>query len=183
MIDCLLRLSVTLSNPAPHDQFKSRAGADSIEQYEEWDTKHVREKFADVDTKIAERLGKAMAQRRQYFKYREKHINRLAEGLDGDGLGVEADLGEDGERATTVASSLPDHLKESRGGTESTMNEFAGWDDSRSEMSGTSYAPSTINSDQLRVPPMPKEYIDGPFKCPFCHMIVSIDTRHAWKYS
>ncbi|KAH7121852.1 hypothetical protein B0J13DRAFT_567358 [Dactylonectria estremocensis] len=171
VVDCLLRLSITISNPTPHDQFKSRVGIGTIEVFRDWYTKHVLEKFDQIDTKTAERLGNAMARRRQYFQYREDHSNRLAEGLDGDEL--DHDL-----QATTVASSIPKHLKESR---ESAMKEFSGLDDNRSEISRTSYAPSIANSDQIRVPPLPKEHVDGPFKCPFCHMIVSIETRHDWK--
>lgn len=181
VVDCLLRLSVAIRNPAPHDQFKFRAGAELtelIESFERLDTNHVQEKFKKVDTKIAERLGKAMARRRQYFKYREEHTNRLAEGLEIEA----ADHLERSERATTVASSLPEHLKEPQEGIKMTMEEFSGFNDNRSEIA-TTYAPSIANSDELRVPPIPKGYIDGPIKCPFCHMIVSIDTRHAWKYS
>ncbi|KAH7121456.1 hypothetical protein EDB81DRAFT_229486 [Dactylonectria macrodidyma] len=171
VVDCLLRLSITISNPTPHDQFKSRVGVGTVDIFKDWYTKHVLEKFGQVDKKTADRLGNAMARRRQYFQYREDHSNRLAEGLDGDEL--DHDL-----QATTIASSIPKHLKESR---ESAMKEFAGLDDNRSEISRTSYAPSIANTDQIRVPPLPKEHADGPFKCPFCHMIVSIETRHDWK--
>ncbi|KAM4057288.1 hypothetical protein HRG_004113 [Hirsutella rhossiliensis] len=84
VVDCLLRLSITISNPAPHDQFKSRVGLGTAEIFQDWYMKHVLEKFTQVDTKRVERLGRAMARRHLYFKYREDHSNKLAEGLDSD---------------------------------------------------------------------------------------------------
>lgn len=175
VVDCLLRLSVTIRNPAPHDQFLSRAGEGLVKEFVYWDAKHVRDKFPNVDKDLADRLGRAMARRRQYFKYREEHKSRLAEGLEEDEAEFEG-------RATTIASSLPDHLKEAGKSTEAGATQLAILDDARSDASATSYATSNPDSTQLRVPPIPKEHIDGSFKCPFCHMIVLIDTRHAWKY-
>jgi hypothetical protein len=167
IVDCLLRLSITIRNPAPHDHFRSRAGTDVINPYEQWDIKHVREKFPNADPGLSERLGKATARRRQYLKYREEHAMKLSEGLD---------AGDEGENATTVASSIPGRLKE----TQATAD-FAEFDDSESNVSKTSYAPSTADEAQLRVPPLPKEHAEGPFRCPYCCMIVSITTRHEWK--
>lgn len=179
ILDCLLRLSAVIRNPAPHDQFRSRVGAEAMPYYEEWDTKHVVEKYANVSTTIAERLGRAMALRRQYFKYREDHANRLAEGLDTE---VNMDDPDQSEKATTVASPLPEHLKDLGKEGKSATLDIATLDDTRSEASGTSYAPSTFGSDGLRIPPMPKGYGEGPVRCPFCHMWISIETRYAWKY-
>lgn len=169
VVNCLLRLSMTIANPTPHDQFKCKAGMDAVKYYERWNLQHVGEKFPSAEHMVAKRLAKAMAQRRQYFTYREEHANRLAEGLDG---------AEAGEHSTTIASSLPEHLKD---GSNVTTNDLAGLDDGRSETSGTSYTPSSPDSYHPRVPPMPKEYADGPFKCPFCHTIIAVDTRSAWK--
>ncbi|KAK0745832.1 hypothetical protein B0T18DRAFT_410254 [Schizothecium vesticola] len=170
-IDCLLRLSITIRNPAPHDHFRSRTGAGLVDFYEPWDVKHAREKFPKAEQGIAERLGKATSRRRQYFKYREEHAKKLAEGLD------EVSPEEpDRDRATTIASSIPRHLK----GIETT-DHLAEFDDTESNVSKTSYAPSNADASLLRVPPLPKEYVDGPFKCPFCCMIVSIRTRGDWK--
>lgn len=166
-IDCLLRLSITLRNPAPHDRFRTRAGEDVLEHFTEWDTKHVQNKFPTIDANLAQRLGRAAARRRQYFKYREEHSAKLAEELDND----------ERDGVTTVASSIPSHLKD-------LFEEFADLvDDSKSDVSGTSYAQSTADASRLRVPPIPEAHVDGPFKCPLCCMIVSISTRKEWKYA
>ncbi|KAF9770811.1 hypothetical protein IL306_011581 [Fusarium sp. DS 682] len=169
VIACLLRLSITIRNPAPHDLFLSREEEGLIESFVHWDSNHVREKFTNVDKNLADRLGRAMARRRLYFKYRKEHKHRLARGLDED----------EDEQAMTVASSLPEHLKEAG---ETRSDQFGIVDDGGSDTSVTSYATSKPDSNQPRVPPIPKEYIDGPFKCPFCQMIVSMETRHAWKF-
>ncbi|KAK5652640.1 hypothetical protein OQA88_10233 [Cercophora sp. LCS_1] len=172
-IDCLLRLSITIRNPAPHDRFKSRAGADVVGIFEQWDTKHVQDKFPAAGAKISERLGRAIAWRRQYFKYREEHRAKLGHGLEADGEHDEREKSSTRGKST-IASSIPNHLKES-------FQEFSDLaDDNRSEVSGTSYAPSTVDPTQLRVPPLPKEHAEGPFECPFCRMVISINTRKEW---
>lgn len=171
IIDCLLRFSVTIRNPAPHDRFKSRADA-QVGFFEPWDIQHVKEKFPQVDEQLAERLGRALTHRRKYFKYRESHHCRLKEGLeDGDG-GVD---GMSRGRATTEASSVPQQFKDAGTGS---LELFSG---NHSKVSETVYAPSALNQGQLRVPPIPKEHIDGPFLRPFCYVFISVDRRYKWK--
>ncbi|ETS86233.1 hypothetical protein PFICI_00061 [Pestalotiopsis fici W106-1] len=167
IVDCLLRLSATINNPAPHDQFQSRVGAGISGYFEPWDVRHVQEKFKDLDPAIAERLGKAVTMRRHYFRYREEHHHKLSEGLEDDNVA--------GGDETTVASSIPEHLKDLPGISSSIYL------DNQSEFSVTSYAPSSAEPDQLAVPPIPQEHLEGPFLCPFCKMIIQIDTRREWK--
>ncbi|KAK3386875.1 hypothetical protein B0H63DRAFT_468525 [Podospora didyma] len=184
VVDCLLRLSVTISNPAPHDQFKSRAGVEAIAHYEPWDIQHVRNKFTDLEPRVTERLGISLTRRRKYFKYREEHNTRLREGLE---IEHETPVVVEvvGCERTTVASSLPQHLKDAESAAVPKVDaeEPVAFDfcDDQSEASGTSYAPSAANPGELRVPRIPEEYINGPFMCPFCYTMVSIDSRHAWK--
>ncbi|KAM7187261.1 hypothetical protein V8F33_011352 [Rhypophila sp. PSN 637] len=180
VVDCLLRLSVTIRNPAPHDHFKSRTGSSISSLYEEWDIKHAREKFPKAAGSIVERLGKASAQRRQYLKYREDHTNRLAEGLVSDTATSEFG-GSVREKATTIASSIPSYLKEGEAGTPSSSAKLAGFSDSESIASRTSYAASSAQTGQLRVPPLPKESGLGPFKCPYCCLILAVDSKREWK--
>ncbi|KAL1848347.1 SET domain-containing protein 3 [Diaporthe australafricana] len=171
IISCLLRLSVTISNPAPHDRFKSRVGAEMSLHFEPFDVQHARNKFPHIDDKLSERLGRALSQRRRYLRYREDHHSRLSHGLE-DRIDDGASKGQ----ATTVASSLPQGLKDD--GAEANLK----WlDDTRSEISATSYAPSDVDQSDLRVPPIPKEYTDGPFLCPFCFCIIAVETRLQWK--
>ncbi|KAK0651025.1 hypothetical protein B0T16DRAFT_367005 [Cercophora newfieldiana] len=167
-IDCLLRLSITIRNPAPHDRFKSRAGTEIAKVFEQWDTKHVQDKFPAVSATVSGRLGRAIAWHRQYFKYREEHHAKLAQGLDATGSAR--------AKSTTVASSIPNHLKDPE------FVEFSELaDENKSQVSRTSYAPSTFDPTQLRVPPIPKAHLGGLFECPFCRMVVSIENRREWK--
>lgn len=178
VIDCLLRLSVTMRNPAPHDQFRSRAGEGILDSYEKWDIQHVQEKFSNLDSTVAQRLGKALTRRRQYLRYRLQHHNLLSEGIgmDEDTARSEAD------GRSTIASSLPDHLKDPAWERGPARTDLLDMEDTGSEISQTSYTSSNANSGNLRVPPIPEEYIKGPFLCPFCHMLVSIGSRHDWKF-
>lgn len=162
IIDCLLKLSVSMSNPAPHDRYKSRAGNQTL-YYEPWYVQHVEEKYPHLDSAVIERLGKALAQRRGYFNYREDHHHRLSQ-----------DDGKD-TASETVASSLPRELRD----------DFSGpriLDDSISEASATSYAPSTVDSSDLRVPNMPQRNDNGHFLCPYCYTYQSANSRYEWKY-
>lgn len=185
-VDCLLRLSATIRHPAPHDQFKSRAGAELIEAFRALDKDHIRHKFVQLDEPLVDRLGKSMAMRRHYFKYREEHANRIARGLEEVEQGLKCDASEYTTTKTAI-SSLPGHLKDNKAiytstetSTTACADEFTDFDDMRSQ---TSYAPTEANSSELRVPRIPPEYVDGPFKCPYCHMIIVIETRHEWKYN
>lgn len=177
VINCLLRLSVAISNPAPHDRFKSRAGG-QIESSEPWDIQHVRAKFPYLDKTVAERVGRALTQRRKYFKYREDHHSRLKQGLKGH------DNSAGQWEATTVASSLPQHLKDADKISLNMNLDPRGlgvFDENCSEGPSTSYAASTFDQSELRVPPIPKGYAEGPFLCPFCYVFISVQTRYEWK--
>lgn len=163
ILDCLLRLSTTISNPAPHDHFESRVG--TSDYFEPWDIRHVQEKFTNIDPVLAMRLGKSITMRRHYFSYRQEHYARLAEGIEDNHTG---------EGRTTIASSIPGKFKDSRAVDHSNL-------DNQSEISATSYALSSAEPDQLKVPHTPKEHVEGPFLCPFCQILINIDIRRNWK--
>lgn len=168
VLDCLMRLAITIRNPAPYDQYKSRAGV--FPYPNEWDISHVLQKFPGIDPVISGRLGKALTQRRRYFNYREEHHLRLQEGLnsDDDGNGSKG-------KGTTIASSLPHQFRDTA--TASLKDA----EDTFSEVSTSSYAATSADQGRLRIPPIPKDYSDGPFLCPFCYMIIAVDAENDWK--
>ncbi|KAJ2988699.1 hypothetical protein NUW58_g961 [Xylaria curta] len=166
IIDCLFHLSMAMRNPAPHDLYMSRAAGETMAYYEQFDVKHVQEKFPQADIKSAERLGAAITIRRYFLKYRQDHYGRLASGIDYDGLEPEGDQ-------STVAYSVPESLKNTRGSS-SIDTEV------RSVVSMTTYSPPLNNSEQIRVPPIPEGYLNGPILCPFCCQMVEIDSGN-WK--
>lgn len=185
----LLRLSITIRNPAPHDRFL-RAKATSAKHNEPWDVQHARDKFPQADPELAERLGKALSQRRQYFKYRESHHGRLAHGLVQTGKDEEPGGFDDDHDAktqtvfSTLASSLPLHLRSPADDRPEKELEPAVLDEDQTSETGvsqTSFATSTSTPNILRIPQLPKKASDGPFECQFCYMIISAPNSRAWK--
>ena len=174
-INCLFRLSVSIRNPAPHDRFRQSKQTDTS-FFEQYDIQYVREKFPEAaDEGITERLGKANSLRRQYFKYRKQHHERLSSGLEGETT--------DDGKTNTVASSLPPNLKE-RDSEGNKLSQGAEDQDGLSEsgQTETTYA-SRSATDEARMPPLPPLATTGPFECPFCYMIISAPTTHSWRYS
>jgi hypothetical protein len=173
VVNCLLRLSVSIRNPAPHDRFVASAPTETS-YYEPFDVQHVRSKFGGtINEDLAIRLGKAISRRRQYFKYREAHHAKLCQGLDPD-KPVPADA------ASTIASSIPRELKDRDRANDSmgVVNEDARSDGGVSE---TSFASSIAEAAKLRVPLLPKEAEKGPFECPFCFMMITATNSVSWK--
>lgn len=179
IISCLLRLSVAIRNPAPHDWFRTSHDTDTS-HYEPYDISHVQTKFPAMELTIAERLGRAISRRRQYFKYRESHHTKLAEGLEAL-EGLDLGVARKEELQSTVASSIPDAVRQniSFNAQANAVNED---DASVTGVSQTSFATSVFTPDKLSVPPLPAEAQNGPFECPFCFMMISATTTLAWKY-
>ncbi|KAF4995056.1 hypothetical protein FDECE_12911 [Fusarium decemcellulare] len=173
-INCLLRLSVSIRNPAPHDCFKQSALTDTT-HFEPFDIQHVRSKFPTASTELIERLGRAISRRRQFFKYREMHHHKLASGL------LDSASGTDDTVQSTVASSIPYHLKTVPNIDTSASSILEDDDASAAAWSETSYATSATNTERPKLPALPKEADSGPFECPLCFMIVSIKSRRMWK--
>ncbi|POS76423.1 hypothetical protein DHEL01_v205192 [Diaporthe helianthi] len=146
VIACLLRFSVTIRNPAPHDHFKFRAGLELTLFFKPFDTRHVRDKFPRLDGVLSERLGRLLSYRLLYFECREDHHIRLKQGLEED-----LDDGASKRLATTVASSLPQMLKH-------TQHILVAVNDDLSETSATSCTPSVLGGSDLQVPPIPKQF-------------------------
>ncbi|KAH7165848.1 hypothetical protein EDB81DRAFT_942832 [Dactylonectria macrodidyma] len=191
-IDCLLRLSVAIANPAPHERVQNlgTGPSDDVSFYETFDIQRVRDKFPKISTELAETLGKSITRRRQFFKYREAHHTKLSAGLEA-ALNRETDTSRTEIVPKTVASSLPDYLKKLTN-IDLTMDVID--EDGRSEtgMSQTSYATSAgVLEDSndpekrppplLKVPPLPEAARRGNFECPFCYRMISASSWRAWK--
>ncbi|KAJ4138432.1 hypothetical protein NW768_002264 [Fusarium equiseti] len=167
VIDCLLRLSVAIRNPAPHDRFATHMSIDAS-HYEPFDIEHVTSKFSKIEPFLADRLGRAISRRRQYFKYRESHHLKMSQGLH---------CREPNDGDSTIASSLPQHVKATDFSLEAVDEDEA----SDSGITQTSFASSHAGGDKLRVPPLPMEARNGPFECPFCHMMIVATNSLSWK--
>ncbi|KAK5656704.1 hypothetical protein OQA88_4251 [Cercophora sp. LCS_1] len=175
VVDCLLRLTIAIRTPAPHDRFV-RLNPTDTNMPETFDIGHIEAKWPTIERWLAERLGKALSRRREYFRYRESHHAKLSRGLDDDDT--------TSSRGDTRASSIPSRF-EGKGvdatGEIGTLPAVLEDDSSDTGASQTSYASSLSDSDALRIPQLPKEAQDGPFQCEFCHMIIVAEDRIAWK--
>lgn len=163
----LLRLSASIRNPARHDQWLNFSESFDTTPFEQYDISHVIEKHPNIPPSLARRLGTALSRRRCYFRYREEHHNKLANGL----------IGEEQDSKSTIASSLPDNHKV-------LAVNMPNADDNASEgaFTATSFATSVADAARLRVPPLPQdaEY-DNHFECPFCYDMIIVRNRSAWK--
>ncbi|KAL8683353.1 MAG: hypothetical protein Q9224_006694, partial [Gallowayella concinna] len=168
IIQCLYKLARIIRNPTKHDFLKEshRSEDTAIEPFYQ---QHVRNKFPLANEELTLRLAKAMARRRSYFKYRERHNIKLGKGLEDMDTRAVVQLPA-GTISETLASSIQPQPIE--------------YDDAPSSDSGvsrTSYAPSILEGGTITVPAAPKESISGqPFVCPYCYFIVNIKTTRSW---
>lgn len=174
-VNCLMRLAITIRNPAPHEQFKGRVSV-LVSSFDVSHTEHVRHKFPRLQPEMTERLGKALTYRRLFLRYREDHHERLTEGIGVEGADKQDEKEEIRDGVTTEASWLP----KDNPGDDGPPPRI--WRDDLSEQTGTSYAPSCVDDSELRIPRIPPEYVDGPFICPYCFLPISIENRYQWKY-
>ncbi|OAA67690.1 BAG domain protein [Akanthomyces lecanii RCEF 1005] len=170
IVDSLLGLSTTIRNPAPHDRFMA-ASMTEVSFYEKHDINHVRELYSDLLPWQVERLGATISRRRQYFRYRQTHHEKLAFGIDDE----QDNKGEE-KAPSTLASSIPDELRTK---AFSALREEE--QDEQEYMSQTSFATSTDQGDARRIPPLPEEAETGPFECPLCYCIILAQSRQKWK--
>lgn len=180
VITCLLRLSMAIRNPTPHDQFME-SGQINTSYFEPFDIGHIQAKFPNTEGYLINRLGKAISRRRQYLKYRDEHHKKLAQGIE-DVIGTEfaptKAAPTEINPESTVASSIPLAMKVPTTHIELDEDVY-----SEDGLSQTSYATSVNESTNNRLPPIPKEAQEGkPFECPLCFMIISIRNSHSWKY-
>ncbi|KAF2267558.1 hypothetical protein CC78DRAFT_576928 [Lojkania enalia] len=184
-ITCLMRLSIAIRNPAPHDQFKESTQIDTS-HFETFDIDHVRQKFPKAPDYLIERLGRAISRRRQYLRYREEHRKKLEKGLELSeiapipavqvNLAAPVIVAHSEKIESTVASSIPIFLKS--GITPPDLDEHNYYEDTVSQ---TSYASSTSDPTKLRPPPLPEQGQDGnPFECPLCFRFTSLSQLSAW---
>lgn len=167
----LLRLSMSLRNPAPHDRFMSTEYA-KVRYFEANDKAHVEAKFPRASQTLIVRLGQALSQRRQYFRFRESHHEKLSRGLSDSGPSASG-------AQSTIASSIPSAMRDP--GAVPVYGELDEDEHSDTGFSQTSFATTAPDSDRLRIPSLPKKSHDGPFECPFCFMLISVCSTHQWK--
>ena len=170
IIKSLFQLSMLVRKPAQHDLYAGSSRAD-VAAFEPFYYGHVRDKFPDANESLISRLGSAIARRKMYLKYRERHAAKLRQGINILATGTH---GETNEGATTVMS-------------DTVATDIRNWNidfEESASVSGetqTSYAATLMKGGSLTVPPPPKESLEGnPFECPLCYYIVRIESTQSW---
>ncbi|KAL7935837.1 hypothetical protein V8C35DRAFT_298354 [Trichoderma chlorosporum] len=201
-ITCLYRMP--LRNPAPLDRLNN---FQELSSHQDFDIAYVKDKFPQLDSDVATRLGKMITKRRQILRYRENHDKKL-------------DPSPPIQRPTTPITESP-HTDERVGPnpvqaeSQIAKSQATG---SRLILSSkaTTYQPKEIllspmeNNNDLEIqysPSVPKskssiassfaghdlhvavpkrpQGIDGKelewFKCPYCFIINHITTDYEWK--
>jgi hypothetical protein len=181
---CLMRLSLAIRNPAPHDQFKESTQID-VTHFEVFDVDHVRGKFPRAADYLVLRLGKAISRRRQYLRYRGDHRKKLEQGLAPQSHLQELAAPPQAAHTvaapsenieSTVASSIPIAIKASA--SAAALDDDGYYEDTLSQ---TSYASSNSDPSRLCPPALPDGGQDGePFECPLCFRFTSVRQATAW---
>ena len=199
IISSLYEISLMLRDPAPRDRFLKLAAID-VSYFEPWDTMHIEHKFPKAHSILIERLARANSKRRQYFKYLEKHHDKLALGSHADVVHEEPrkmmkepsvsgrsrsdkPVVEIGPRS--IAASTPTTIA-----TKDTQTTIATFrpdeqdiyvDDTLSETSSAA-SEGVSAATELQIPVPPQTAVDGdPFECPYCFEMMKISGLLAWR--
>jgi hypothetical protein len=171
IITCLFRLSLRMRKSTTYERFLASSPRIGESIFFDFDKAHIRDKFPSAENVLCNRLGAANSHRREFFKYRQAHHDKINQ--EGSA---------EHQETATVISSLPSELKDINTSSEITKQLFNLDINSDAGTSQTSYATSKPDLIRLRVPSLPVEYSDGtPFECKFCRTIVSVTNRKAWK--
>jgi len=209
IISCLCTLSVAMRQPVPQDRFPKYAEID-MSHYELFDNQYVLEKFPKANPLLIKRLGNANTQRRQYFKYRLLHHERIAKGLEGMGSVISVDkstppgldvLDSDPVQGNDMSSRSATN-QDTLTGTEGevitaakTSTTISNVPKSSVESDGGQTATSfgTIMEEAagnskvklLKVPDPPdadRVFAGNAFQCPYCCTMIIVKNSKAWQY-
>lgn len=165
-ISLLFDISMAVRRPAHHDRLIGTEKGDA-EPFKFHFRQHVSQKYPKAHDLLVDHVSSAMARQRAVLKYRERHHQKLSQGML---------MEDDGNGSVQLSETLA-----------TTFIQEAGRDictdpTSDSEASATSYARSLLASgERLAVPPFPKEAAhQAPFQCPYCYFIITVKDRYAW---
>lgn len=165
------------------------------------DILYIEDRYPSVMRKnkgLAARLGEANARRRQFFKYRRDHCERLSTVTPESGLTSvpKPQIGSKISKAGPIKSGLTTDTQPSLF-TETQATAFMADETAQARMldmyestralSVTSFATSVaeISDEELPFPPVPVEAEAGsPFLCPYCFTVLQLKHQgleHQWR--
>jgi hypothetical protein len=173
---CLMRLSLSAEDPAPHDQF-TQSTRITMDHFEAFDVSHVRTKFPNAEEFLVVRLGKAITRRRQYLRYRRKNRRRLDRDSNAALSEENTDTAQFLENPNVITAS---HVPASNDDGSSSIGSYM-TDYYEDILFQTSYSSSSSRATKLSPPTMPLESFDGkPFECPLCFRIITTSNDVEW---
>ena len=189
-INCLFRLSMAIRNPDLYDMYVNMAPATTADTsiYLNFDIDHVRNKFPNAPEHLVINLGKAISQRREFFRHRQTQSDRLFKGIDFETISNfmpqyisenKLEKGTGSEPQISVSNPVPEEIPVISMDPEMDLRSQEGG------LTGTSFATSNaeFQERQFKIPPIPHEGIGGnPFPCPFCFVVIAVNGRRSWKY-
>lgn len=182
-IDSLFKASIFIRSFAPKEKRLRALDAKPFDNRA--DIIYVKGRYPPIEYKnaaLAVRLGEANARRRQYFKYRREHNERLsttaAMGISQSTLKEQVDLKVPKPRPTKsvlTGESKPSFITETEATTfladPAAELQLLDIQETTPAISMVSFATSIAESsdDELAFPPIPDEAQKGtPFLCPYC---------------
>lgn len=196
-ISNLYKISIVVrQNPTPRDRLVKTAKIDTY-FYEEWDQRHMQEKYPRADPALLERLGKANSTRRKYFKYREQHREKLSFPQNKDVPGSKnppatesvARSQAHSQKSHTIVEGNPSIRQPTIAKESTTASTFVPRSlplplniDNPDQLSDaatqtTTGSQSSMVQDCLNIPNPPKESESADeFECPYCYTIFSYRT-------
>jgi len=195
-ITSLLKVSALLRKVTTRDRYAKAAASTCPSLPSIYDIQHILEKFPKLRKTpwLADRLGQAITQRRQFLRYSRDHYDRIShERKEIPQLAIR-------HKQTNPALQAPKTLGASEKPTHTATNastvmedlltpeQFAGpelddEDDAYSHgTSRVSFGQEGSTADRLRVISLQSIAKDaGPFQCPYCYGIVQFKRYKAWE--
>ncbi|VUC35069.1 unnamed protein product [Clonostachys rosea] len=169
-IRSLFRIALVVKSASSRDRFAKALAATQFAFMDQFDINYVAEKFPKLQMTeqswLRDRLGSAIAKRRQFIKYCYEHKRRLDSGPDEDPAGKQS------TKATTLdVTKLKDKAIDSQDEDED--------GDVASIMTSTTVSDRTNALSLQKLAALSPE--GQPFECPICSTLQSFKSDRAWR--
>lgn len=211
----LMQTSIIIRNATPRDRYIKAQSSTKHPFLEAFDIAHVGHKFPKLDSEgqewLKSRLGKAIAQRRQYLKYCREHHDKFSPNKERDHPNVDVPsksketpsefalpgdaslMPRSHNEAGTVRSMPTSALAPTAASTlqPSRLGVIGGMTEGDAEStldnySQTSYATSVhdgnMSESKLRPPNLKDITSVFPFECPYCWTLQDVRNEGSWRY-
>lgn len=177
-ITSLFRIALMIRKASPRDRYaQALASAESLID-STFDTRHVSDKFPLLVDQgklwLCDRLGRAIAQRRQYLKYTRDHQDRIGK--------EPAGLWQPDDAPSTYGTNSTPHTAASTLDTPDIPLNTLDFEEAQSQISSVASLLEDKGGSYLR-PPRLLDVSQGNnlFECPFCCIVQSFEKENSWQ--